>query len=193
MKIKSILSIAAFSTAFIISAAFAALFVDKSEIETVFVITPSYNTKATSCFGRAKGLSSANAASINHILQTDDANGWTRYAKTSSVSFDNKPPFAKDSSFDVFADATARYAEQSGKIEIAGLSPEFTSAWRTHMKAWRDYSDFLEAMKISSVRLELGADALLKFEREYDDEISRSWREVLRVADQSGVNTQKYR
>lgn len=195
MNTKSILRVAAFSTAFIVSAAFAGIFADKTEIESIAVITPTYNSKPTSCFGHRKNVASdaVAAAKINRILKTDDDNGRARSAKVQRLGFGYESPFAKDSSFDAFADATARYAEQSGKIEAADLSPEFNAAWTRHMKAWSDYADFLQTMKISSVRQELGAKAFQDFDREYDGEISRSWDEVLRIADKNGVDAEKYR
>lgn len=196
MNTKSILRIAAFSTAFIVSAAFAGIFAEKTEIESIAVITPTYNSKPTSCFGHRKNAASdaVAAAKINRILQTDDDNGRARSAKVQRLGSEYESPFAKNSSFDAFADATARYAEQSDKIEAAAnLSPEFNAAWSRHMKAWSDYADFLQAMKISSVRQELGAKAFQNFDREYDGEISRSWDEVLRIADKNGVDAEKYR
>lgn len=194
MKIKSILRIAAFSITFIFSAAFAGLFIEKSETRTNLVV-PSFNSgmKRTSCFGYAKGSLAGVAGKINYILQKDDDNGRAHTAKIRRVSADNQPPFNDDAAFDAYADATVELALSSGAIDRDGVSPEFKSVWRTHMQAWRDYADFLESMKTASVRHEVGTLAFDEVNEQFSDEINRSWYEVLRVADENGVDTRYYR
>lgn len=178
MKAISILKIAAFSIAFIFSAAFAGLFIDKSDFQTELRVPLNVGFADET----APLFDAVTVDKINRVLNKDAVNGSARTEKIRRISPDYAAPFAADSSFADFADTTARYAEQSGKIKQDGLPPEFKSAWREHMKAWRDYADFLQAMKISSVRNELGKADFDRFETEYSDEINRSWLEVLRAA-----------
>lgn len=193
MKNKSILRIAAFSTAFIFSAAFAGLFIDTNDSETGFFVPFKTETVVTYDNEQSVGIDDAESARvIDYVLQKDDDNGRARNRTVSRVSPDYNPPLESNASFSVFADATTRYAGQSGKIEQSDLSPEFKSAWRRHMKAWRDYADFLQAMKISSVRNELGADEFSELDVEYNHEINQSWFKVLTVASENGVDVQKY-
>jgi len=95
-------------------------------------------------------------------------------------------PFSS-SSFAAYSAATTEYAEESGSIEDDRLPGEFQIAWRAHIKAWRDYADFLENMKDSTVRTTLGKESFKNLDGAYNTEISRTWSEVLRVADQYGA------
>lgn len=194
MKAKSILKIAAFSIAFISSIALAGVFADENDVSAQFFVP--FKTETVVTYGNDQPFLVADAveaAKIGRLLQKDDDNGRARSLKLCRASEDCLPPFSDDTAFAAYADATARYAAQSGKIERNDLSPLFKSAWGRHMKAWRDYADFLEAMKISAAREELGAQSFNEFNREYNDEISSSWDEVLRFADASGAETLQYR
>ncbi len=184
MKIKNILSIAAFSVAFIVSTAFAGLFVDKSEIQPVIAPASGYNARATSCFGHRN--KSAAAEKIAGLLKQDIRNGYDRDGKLYRLDSGYVSPFSS-SSFAAYSAVTDEYADESGSIEDDRLPREFQTAWRAHMKAWRDYADFLENMKDSTVRTTLGEESFNNLGSAYNTEISRTWFEVLRVADQYGA------
>lgn len=186
MELKTILRIAAFSTAFIFSAAIAGLFIDESASQTEF--TAPLNFAAGFESEPSLTYDSAVAAKIYRLLEKDDDNGRARNDKTRRFIIDYNLPFASNSLFAGYADATAQYAEQSGSMKQDGLSPEFKSAWRRHMKAWRDYADFLQRMKNPAVRSNLGEAAFNDFDAEYNNEINQSWSEVLRIAIESGTN-----
>ena len=191
MNIKSILSIAAFSTAFIFSTFFAGLFVDKSELQLDSVVPPVVvvSSKPTSCFGHRK--TSATVEKIYNLLQQDDRNGRERNEKFHNVSQSFAPPFS-NGFLSASAQFTSEYADESGSIRYESLPPEFQTAWRAHMKAWRDYADFLEKMKSSAVRQKLGEESFNDFEREYNDDINSTWYKVLRVAGDYGADVDEY-
>lgn len=184
MKIKSILSIAAFTAAFIFSIAFAGLFVDKSEIKSVIAVQPSYNNqRATSCWKSRK--SSESAVIITKILEQDDRNGITLDRDLSRIGLLGASPF-KSPSFEQYADATGEYADESGSIEDDRLPLEFQTAWRDHIKAWGDYADFLESTKSADVRTEMGEGTFETMSSKYNANISLTWLEVLDVAAKYG-------
>ncbi len=188
MKTKSILSIAAFSTAFILSAAFAALLVDKSDSQTQYLFPFKTETVIT-----PNDYSSVAAAKIDSLLQKDDDNGYALTAKIYALTnADGKLPLSSNSVFNGYADATAAYAAASGKLDQDGLPPEFKAAWRRHMKAWRNYSVFLAAMKNPSVRTGLEKNDFDDLDNEFNDEIKASWINVLQIADASGVDIDTY-
>ncbi|MDQ3324089.1 MAG: hypothetical protein M3525_16870 [Acidobacteriota bacterium] len=183
MRIKTILSIAAFSTAFIFSTAFAGLFIDKSENHLNQTIRSGYNRKPTSCFKNRN--KAATAEKITAILEQDDRNGDVRDRELRRIDGYYTSPF-KSSSFERYADATGEYADESGSIEDDRLPREFQTAWREHMKAWRDYADFLEDTKSAEVRTYIGEENYRVTSNKYNTNINLTWFEVLRVAEKYG-------
>lgn len=169
MRIKTILSIAAFSFAFIFSTAFAGLFIDKSELQTVFVVAPvSSNTKPTSCFGRRANNSVA--GKIEFILRQDDNYGRERQVKISESNNGGYRP-----SFTEYVDATSEYADKSGNLDDGSVPQDFQIAWRKHMKAWRDYADFLGKAET----MNLNEAGFAQFNREHNQNIKLTWTQVL--------------
>lgn len=194
MKTKSILSIAAFSTAFILSAAFAALFVDKNDSQTEYFFPFKTETVVTTYeTDEPLGVDIAAAAKIDSLLQKDDDNGFALTAKIYALTnADGRLPLASTNVFVSYADATAAYAAASGKLDQDGLPPEFKAAWSRHMKAWRNYSVFLAAMKNPSVRKDLEKNDFDDLDNEFNEEIRASWVNVLQIADASGVDIDTY-
>jgi len=186
MRIKNILSVAAFSTAFIASTAFAGLFVEKSEVLPIIaVVETRYDSQPTSCFKHIE--KSATARRISKTLKQDIGNGRERDSSLYRIDGGFVSPFSS-SSFDEYSGVIGEYADNSGSIEDEGMPKEFQTAWREHMKAWRDYADFLESMKDASNRDTLGEESFETLDGAYNTEINQTWYEVLRVADEYGAN-----
>ena len=76
----------------------------------------------------------------------------------------------------------------SANLATEELPQEFHIAWNKHMKAWRDYADFLDRMKNSSIRMKMSGEKLSDFNNEYNSEINSTWSEVLSVADEYGAD-----
>lgn len=179
MRSKTILSIAAFIVAFVLSTAFASLFITKSEPFSSIVVTPSYNAKKTSCFGK-RGNKNRVAEKIETLVNQDKINGNQRAKRTYQINEDYRPSFST-ASFPEYADAVSEYVNNSENLSYEDMPQEFQSAWLSHMKVWRDYSDFLNRMKSSSTRAKLGETKILELDSNYSDEINDTWYEVLRV------------
>lgn len=185
MKIKNIISAAAFSTAFISSAAFAGLFIDKSQTAPIVSVEYTYTTEPTSCFAMRK--KSASAERISAFVERDIRNGFERDKKLYAVDGAFLSPYYS-ASLASYSAATTEYTDASGSLDADRLPQEFQAAWRAHMKAWRVYADFLEDMNDSATRNTLGEESFKNLDKAYDAEISRTWYEVLRVADEYGAN-----
>ncbi len=180
MRSKTILSIAAFTVAFVISAAFASLFISKSEQQSNFVITPSYNTKKTSCF-KNRGNRNYVADKIETVIKQDISHGRERGQKLYQIDEDFLAPSAS-SSFSEYAESVSEYVGSSENLSVEDTPRDFQKAWRKHMKAWRDYSDFLQ--------LSDNKNNIEDFDRadsRYGAEINSTWYEVLRVGRNYGA------
>ena len=164
MRSKTILSAAAFTLAFALSAAFASLFITKTQTASDYF--PVNGHKSTSCFkDRSK---SATAAKISVVIEKDRSNG----NKIVHASF-------ASSEFPAFAKAIEQYVDESSSMRTNDLPSDFQVEWREHMKAWRDYSDFLNRMKKSSNRNAFSEEELENTDDFHSREITRTWHLVL--------------
>ncbi|MCY7377171.1 MAG: hypothetical protein LH472_14520 [Pyrinomonadaceae bacterium] len=174
MRSKNILSIVAFVAAFGLSVALASLFISKD--------TYNYNSTNYCKFKR-----NATAAAISTLIAEDNANGRARTEKIYDIG-ENFPPDVDSVIFADYAEATESYVEASSSIATNDLPRDFQAAWREHLKAWRDYSNFLnQSAAISnqsacSVRRFVEADSL------HGQEINRTYSEALQIGRSYGAN-----
>jgi hypothetical protein len=173
MRSKTILSTAAFIVAFAASAAFASLFIIKTETAPDYVPVSSY--KSTSCFKYRNNSTVANK--ISALIRADKSNGDERRGE------DVSPPFTS-SAFSDYAEAVEQYVDASSNMKTGDLPSDFQIEWREHMKAWRDYSDFLNRMKVTSNRASWSGAELEEIDNFHSREINRTWQTVL----QSGAS-----
>lgn len=179
MRSKEVLSIAAFVTAFVFSAALAMLFVPETRYEIVSVpAVYEPRPEKTSCFKYKNNAKTADK--ISALIQQDELNGDQRQRFDAELdSF---------SSFGNYADSVEQYFDASNNMRTSDLPGDFQTAWREHMKAWRDYSEFLKRMKRSSIRTSLSIGEFQDTEAFYNREISRTWHEVLRIGKNYGAD-----
>lgn len=85
------------------------------------------------------------------------------------------------------ADSVAQYVDESDSLNVRDLPQEFQIAWRKHINAWRDYSEFLTEIKESSVDDKTSRKRYLASENRYNIEINRTWDEVLQIAENHGA------
>jgi len=166
MRIKTILSTAAFIFAFVFSTAFASLFISENAS-----IQASY----------LKYKSSTPSAAISALIREDVRNG-RRLDGAFYRSYENpRLPSAE------FAVAVEEYIDDSSNIKASHLPIDFQTAWREHMRAWREYSEFLNRTRDSSNRDNLSGEALEKFEKLHSRDINHTWREVLQIGVEYGA------
>ena len=180
MRSKEVLSIAAFVTAFVFSAALAMLFIPETryEIVSVPVVYETQTEKRTSCFKYKNNAKTADK--ISALLRQDERNGLESSRHAFEMSEDGISPL-ENSTFSAYADSVEQYIDASGSIRADDLPNDFQTAWREHMKAWRDYSEFLNRVDKPSVRKNWSRAEYRDTDAFYNREISRTWYEVLRI------------
>ena len=175
MRSKTILSIAAFSIAFIVSAGFASLFIPAD----------AYNYRATSCF--TNHFESSNSAAIRSLLVQDIRNG----IKLDRIIYSQGLSDHHDSvTFPDFVRVIEDYTDASNSLDDSRLPSEFRSAWRAHMKAWREYAVFLNEVESSRYGYKSESGNIAAQRVVYNAEINSTWEEVLRIGRTYNVNVE---
>jgi hypothetical protein len=186
MRSKNILSIAAFIVAFAFSTAFAGLFIDKSEYQSVLTVpVVSYNERQpTSCFKKKRG--GYTAEKIEVFISQDNSIG--REHQQINARIDRQElPLLKSPLFAEYKNSVAEYVEASGSMDETTMPHDFQTAWRAHTKAWSDFSNFLDSMKSGSVRGNLSDEDAYEMEKHFSAEIAATYSEVLRVGRNHGA------
>ena len=185
MRSKNILSIAAFIIAFSGSVVLASLFVTKT-VQTI----PTFSdySRSTSCWkSRSNSRQSATAKKITAFINEDEANGYERDRKLSRVGKNFRPAF-EGSTYSDYAVTIEEYVDDMNDLDASRLPGDFQTAWREHLKAWQDYSEFLEEMKSSSVRRSFELEELLHTDNLHSVEINQTWNNVLEIGRSHGAN-----
>jgi hypothetical protein len=73
-------------------------------------------------------------------------------------------------------------------MKVSDLPGNFETEWREHMKAWREYSEFLNRMKDSSNRKGWSDAELKEVDNFHSREIDRTWQTVLHTGASYGAN-----
>lgn len=113
---------------------------------------------------------------ISLLLQRDVRNGEER---DENINFRSE----KSSYLEATAEAVNEYVNKSESMNDADLPPDFQSAWHEHMQAWRDYAEFLNESKT----IKTSSCVFNRLEENYNQEISATWIEVLRVGGEYGA------
>lgn len=114
---------------------------------------------------------------ISAFLQRDVENGRERDYKVNLHSEDS------DSYFEVYTENINEYVDKSINLNDQDLPSDFQSAWREHLRVWRDYNDFINERKTTQI----SSCAFNRLDNIYNQEISETWDEVLRVGREYGV------
>ena len=172
MRIKTILSLTTFAIAFIVSAAVAAVF-SPSQVENVAPLT--FDTTVT-----VAPYNKTTAQIITRFLEQDIRNGNDRNREDYSFEED-----ATLSSRNIVkrAKAVSEYANESASMDDSVLPQDVQLAWLKHMRAWHNYSDFLQNAKMQK----MSYSETSRLENQYNREINTTWYEVLRVAARHGA------
>lgn len=175
MRSKALISITAFFAAFVFSAAFASLFIDTTATQNAH--------NHTSCFRLHYDTVTADA--ISDLLRRDIRNGEMRFRQLGEVESSLTPPFG-DENMGEYAAIIEKYADESGSMDDGNLPRDVRQAWRKHMRAWKNYAEFLkDANDLDYNRSELEIK-----DASYSDEINRTWYNVLRISKNYGAFVQ---
>jgi hypothetical protein len=169
MRSKAVLSIIAFLAAFGISVA----------------VTPRAPKSTVSPYVKRGCAQSETARKITTLLSQDIENGHERDEKIDSFSSED---ISRRAYLVNFVIAIDQYADSSASINDSDLPQDFKAAWREHMTAWKNHSDFLNEYTYVPRRKAdgtLSPDNAQFPRRQYSEqtkEISDTWFEVLRLA-----------
>lgn len=176
MRSKNILSIIAFITAFAFSSAFAFLFIDRSPTKNSLAALKVRNVECR------QDAETKNA--IENLLRQDVRNGQERFWRI----YDSNNPSAK-SYYERYTDSVEHYSDDSGSISYSHLPRDFQLKWNEHMRAWRDYSNYLNKVKNSSQSLD---EDFYNKQKEYDVDINLTYYDVLLVGRTYCVDVSEY-
>lgn len=197
MRSKTILSTAAFIVAFGFSTVLASLFITETQTapiypsfnETKIETVPGYYSdkdhKSTSCFKYKNNSSPANK--ISGLIRQDNLNGSENDQALFGDGEDIFSPSAI-SEFSRYAAAVEQYVDASSSMKTGELPIDFQTEWREHLKAWREYSEFLNRMKSVSSRKSLTTEELREVGNFHNREINRTYEVVLQTAEKYGAN-----
>lgn len=157
MRSKDILSIIVFVSAFVFSSAFASLFTE--------VRTGEFHTDTKT--------------SIENLLRQDIRNGRERLWRVNNYRYSSE-----EANFARYAESVEKYADESGSMSYGHLPRDFQWKWRKHMKAWRNYSNFLNDVKHHPE--DLKDEDVYRTRNELIYEINSTWFNVLRVGRKYG-------
>ena len=169
MRSKNILSIVAFIAAFGLSAAFASLFISKNS-------TVGYNSTSYCQFKRK----TPTATAISILIAADYNNARVRDRKIYAIS-ETAALSSNSVAFADYARATEEYVDDSSSISQNNLPDDFKRAWREHLRAWRDSSNFLNKAADISSRSSMTAEEFDEADNFYGQEINRTFEKVLEI------------
>ncbi len=116
------------------------------------------------------------AYDIFRLISQDELNGTMRDSSVikMDLSKQDKTAIAK------YSKQVDRYLIKSTSIDDSNLPSDFRAAWHEHMNAWENYSEFLNERFESTTMI--SNEEFNKSEKKFDEEISRTWFETLRIA-----------
>lgn len=117
---------------------------------------------------------------VLRFLEKDIRNGRGRMSRLSQPEWHYAPPFTPEMLTE-YNEAVADYVRMSGAMDDSDLPADLQLAWRAHIKAWRDYSAFLNNLDNASA-VETDYFTVRRMYREKDDRITATWFEVLEIA-----------
>jgi len=173
MKIKSILSIAAFSTAFIFSTFLAGLFFGKSDNQS--------NPVSFARESQLQEYSQPNACRMKKriwlFLDKDRTHGLTMERDLRSQTSDMELNEQR---------AITNLAAKMNQMNDSDLPSDFRSAWVNHVAAWDEQASFLTRVVKSGNRQKIEG-SLMKVYLKNDQEIDRTYSALLNTAEKHGV------
>lgn len=127
---------------------------------------------------RHHNCSQRHSEAIYSFLRRDINNGEMRDVRSFSSNYSERED-RYIYSIENHANSVAEYVEASGNMNASHLPQDFQNAWRKHIDAWRDYSEYLNDLKKSKSRIK--SNDFYKAEKPYNKEINETWEEVLQI------------
>ena len=164
---RTITTIVAFIAAFIFSAGLTRIILPAPVVQFVYIDRPQYIERDTN--------------EIESFLLQDITNGESRMDETASLRDMDEEYLAE------FADSVMEYSDASSSMNADNFPKDFQAAWHFHMKAWRNYADFLAIQANAPAGKRMKDADFQKGESSLNKEINRTWFEVLRIGRTHGA------
>lgn len=121
---------------------------------------------------------------VESILRQDIRYGQERFWRINSSE-----NLSAKSYFESYAEAVEEYANDSGSLSYSHMPRDFQLKWNAHMRAWRDYSNYLNEVKNSSQSMN---EDFYDKQKVYSAEINLTYYDVLRVGRTYGIDVSEY-
>lgn len=128
-------------------------------------------------------IKNCKARSIETFINRDINNGNRR---TDFLAFQRKHYGDADSA--EFSESVMIYWEKSSGMNAKEFPQDFQDAWLEHMNAWGNYAEFLAQQERRASENNMLIADFEDLEEFYNQEISRTWSEVLRIGRTYGAN-----
>jgi hypothetical protein len=138
---------------------------------------PSYDYAQTA----QSGNSERSAYDIWRLISQDELNGTVRDSSVLKMDLSGQDKVA----ITKYSKQVERYLIKSTSIDDSELPSDFRAAWQDHMEAWKNYSEFLS--KRNESKTAISNEEFNNLETKYDQEISRTWFDTLRIARSYGA------
>jgi hypothetical protein len=165
---RKIITTVAFIAAFIFSAGLTRLILPAQVIQYVYIDRPQFIERNTN--------------EIESFLLQDITNGESRMDEIAGLRDSNEEYLAE------FADSVMEYSDASSSMNADNFPADFQAAWHLHMKAWRNYADFLAIQANAPAKKQMKPADFQKGESSLNAEINRTWFEVLRIGRTHGAD-----
>jgi hypothetical protein len=172
MRSKHIAALITFFATFAFSAFIALLFATPK-----IPYVPPVNTYEFKSYNN--GYRNNTGYKIKEFLVRDKQNG----QELESYKLSYEDGFVSRSSTAAFADAVSEYVNESSSMNDSRFPRDFQAAWREHMQAWSNYEEFLQESKTKFLTFEEFNSRAIS----YNEDISTTWRETLRIAREHGA------
>lgn len=122
---------------------------------------------------------SVTAERVSTFIEQDVQNGTYRDMEVYRLNTNSNSSASDMLAYTAF---TADYVNKSGSMDESALPQDFQLAWLKHMRAWHNFEDLLKNNQNSSDSYQFK-----QLYREYNNEITVTWYEVLRVSKKYGA------
>lgn len=116
------------------------------------------------------------AFEMQRLIIQDELNGTKRDSSVLKLDLSKQD----QATISKYSNQVDRYLIKSTSIDDSNLPDDFRASWQNHMRAWKDYSKFLNERNESKVKI--SDSEFSDLESKFDQEISRTWYETLRIA-----------
>ncbi len=171
MRSKTIISLLTFALTFGFSAYFASFFLPEKVVVKDFNFNYNYDYNFKSA---------ENDSAMLKFLRQDIQNGVERSANYYNRGDESNTEYALKDYIQRKSASVKIYHEESSSMDSGGFPRDFRVAWKKHMNAWRDYSNFLVK---SAHTDQIDENEFYTKKAELNAEISATWKDVLDIGE----------